>query len=190
MLKWVLAVLALFAALAAALVVFTITDVIHPQTWVLSYAEDHPRWSAYLRTYERGQDVEAAMEAKEQKLAAAWDDLETVREELDQQQRELDHRSAALDSREQELENRRQEIEHLRAEVKGLQAEEENISRLADMYSEMRPTEAAAIFERLDLDVALNILRAMNARSSSAIMAELDPDLAAQLSRQLTEGRQ
>ncbi|MCL2719141.1 MAG: hypothetical protein FWE14_10230 [Lachnospiraceae bacterium] len=59
------------------------------------------------------------------------------------------------------------------------------IRDFARAYSEMRPRDAAAIFEAMtdNLDLAARILNAMNAANRGAILGQMDADVAAQLTK-------
>ena len=59
------------------------------------------------------------------------------------------------------------------------------IQDYAQTYSEMKPKEAAAIFESMtdDLDLAAKILYQMSAEDRGKILGVMDPEVAARLTR-------
>ena len=63
--------------------------------------------------------------------------------------------------------------------------QDETLENYAQAYSEMKPKEAAAIFEAMtdDLDLAAKILNLMNAEDRGKIMGVMDPEIAARLTK-------
>ena len=63
--------------------------------------------------------------------------------------------------------------------------ESKEIQDWAAAYSQMKPKQAAAIFEKMtdDLDVAARILKTMNAESRGSIMGVMDSEIAAKLTK-------
>ncbi len=187
MAKWFLTILALLMAVTAAFVVLAVTDVIEPGAWVQAWAERSPQLRPYLQTYRRGQEAGAWIDEQEQRLAVAEQELSQREQELAAAWNTLSQQSVALDARESNITDQLNELEEQRNQLAALQGEEANTMLLADMYSDMRPGDAAAIFERMDEATALAILRVMNPRQSAPIMADMDRDLAARLSQRLKD---
>ena len=65
------------------------------------------------------------------------------------------------------------------------EAADERIGALVKMYQAMRPKDAARIFERLDMDVQVDVASHMRERAAAAIMAEMDPKAASALTMAL-----
>jgi len=61
-------------------------------------------------------------------------------------------------------------------------ATEEDVARLTEVYQRMKPTEAADIFETMDIQFAAGFFSRMRPESSAAIMANLPADLAYSIS--------
>jgi flagellar protein FlbB len=61
--------------------------------------------------------------------------------------------------------------------------EAKNISRLARLYANMKPEEAAPILKELDDDLIVSILRKMEDEQAAKILAALDAERAANLTR-------
>ena len=57
------------------------------------------------------------------------------------------------------------------------------------MYETMKPSDAAAIFDELDMPVLLRVARAMNPRKMAPIMAKMDPVKAQDLTAGLAVDR-
>jgi flagellar motility protein MotE (MotC chaperone) len=117
---------------------------------------------------------------------------------------ELNSRKAALDKRERDLDMReaklaaaeilaRKEIAQmteLRGEVEKLVVNETNgadsdLSLLAGLYSNMKPAQAAAILDKLDVPKAAAILRRLDSRMAGPVLAAMDPGLAAGVTQEL-----
>ncbi len=187
MTKWILAILALVFAITTAFVILTITGVVQPQPWIESFVEGQPRLRPYLETYRRGLEVEAWLAEQEQLLELEHQDVAQQQDEFNEARQQLAQWEMDLDAREKTLDEAFAQLERQQAELRNAQAEEVNTLLLADMYSEMRPADAAEIFERMDEATALDILRAMDPRRSSPLVAAMNRELAARLSRQLKE---
>ena len=110
-------------------------------------------------------------------------DLRSRKDALDRRSAELDARQTALDAAQHALESRLQEIEHRQAELASLESdrkaqEQTGMQGLVKLYEDMRPSEAAAIFDALDLHVLLPLLDMMNERKAAAIMGVMQPERA------------
>lgn len=65
---------------------------------------------------------------------------------------------------------------------------QENYRRLAQLFSNMKPEEAAPVLAQLDDSQLVGILLAMQGRSAAPILAEMDPARAASISRRVLGG--
>ncbi len=61
-------------------------------------------------------------------------------------------------------------------------ATEQDVARLTEVYQRMKPAEAAAIFQTMDIQFAAGFFSRMRPESSAAIMANLPADLAYSIS--------
>ncbi|MBO5209176.1 MAG: hypothetical protein J6B68_07520 [Lachnospiraceae bacterium] len=75
--------------------------------------------------------------------------------------------------------------EYLYKQVVEQLEQDETLEDYAQAYSEMKPKEAAAIFEAMtdDLDLAAKILNLMSAEDRGKIMGVMDPEVAARLTK-------
>ena len=74
-------------------------------------------------------------------------------------------------------------------QMKAKQAEErKRISKLARLYNEMKPAEAADVMDALDDDMTIAILQRMDESQASKILAKFDPDKAARLTKIMYNG--
>lgn len=110
-------------------------------------------------------------------------DLREQRDTLDKRSAALDAREMAIDAAQHVLEQRLREIEHRQAELTSLESdrqtqEQAGLQGLVKLYEDMRPPEAAAIFDALDLHVLLPLLDKMNERKAAAIMGAMQPERA------------
>lgn len=118
-------------------------------------------------------------------------------EDLAQRSAELDARAAALDLRETVLKAAEKRIALEVAELSALQkklaaedaarqqSSEANWDGLVKLYENMRPGDAATIFNGLDMHVLLEVVRRMNQRKAAPILAAMDPDKARALTAEL-----
>ena len=116
--------------------------------------------------------------------------LHERRQELDKRARELDIREGLLKESEQRINARMNEIKEI--EVKegtgGRNKEESGMARLktlAVMYENMKPKDAAKIFDRLDMKVLLDMTSQINPRKMSEILALMSADAAERLTVEL-----
>ncbi|MDX2293479.1 MULTISPECIES: MotE family protein, partial [Streptomyces] len=110
-------------------------------------------------------------------------DLRRRRETLEARGRTLDERQAAMSAAEQKLAARVAELNALQARLEALEAERRkhdaaNWLGLVRTYEAMKPREAAAIFDALDMQVLLAVLDRMSTRKAAPVLAAMQPDRA------------
>jgi len=108
------------------------------------------------------------------------------REEQDAYAQELAVRASLVDAAEKRLEERTAALEALEARVTALidertAIENEEFASVVAMYEAMRPKDAAAIFNDLDMNVLLRVAKKMSARKMAPIMAEMTASRAQEL---------
>ncbi len=101
------------------------------------------------------------------------------RDALDQRETELEMRAALVEAAEKRLEERTAALQALEAKINALveekkTAEKQQFIGIVAMYETMKPKEAAAIFDQMDINVLLQIARAMNPRKMAPILAKMD----------------
>lgn len=121
--------------------------------------------------------------------------------ELRQRRQELDGRSAALAAREavvaaaeRKLESRVDELSALQARLEALERarqsrDEASWRGLVKLYESMRPREAAAIFNDLDMQVLLQVVDRMKEAKAALVMAAMQPEKARQVTAELAQMR-
>jgi hypothetical protein len=75
----------------------------------------------------------------------------------------------------------KKEIEKQKKEQQA--AEKKRISKLARLYNEMKPADAAAVMDDLDDDMTIAILQKMDEGQASKILSVFDPDKSARLTK-------
>ncbi len=101
--------------------------------------------------------------------------LNDRKRELDAKESELGKMEAELASQKVELEKRIQELESTRKNISQIleqrvQADDKKVTTLVEMYSNMKPQQAAKIFETLDEDLAVEILGRMKKKNAAEVM--------------------
>jgi flagellar motility protein MotE (MotC chaperone) len=116
------------------------------------------------------------------------------RGELDKREQALSAREALLTAAEQEVDRKITELNKLRSDLEALlgkqeKMEEERIASLVKIYENMKPKEAAEIFNTLDMDILLAVVSRMSERKTSPILASMNTDRARLLTIKLAEMR-
>lgn len=127
-------------------------------------------------TVPMGDTASGAEEAILERLAAR-------RAQLDARAAELEMRLALVEAAEQRIKERTAALEAVEARINALVAEkkamdEGQFASIVAMYETMKPKEAAAIFDQLEMPVLLRVARAMSPRRMAPIMARMDPQKA------------
>ena len=108
------------------------------------------------------------------------------RTELDTREAELDMRFALVEAAEKRIEERTAVLEALEAKINAMvdekrTLEESQFVAVIAMYETMKPKDAAAIFDQLEMEVLLRVARGINPRKMAPIMAKMDPTKAKEL---------
>ncbi len=123
------------------------------------------------------------------------EDLVAQRKRLDVREAELVQKQALLQAAEQELDRKYEELLTLRQEIEELlnrQSEEEDqqINSLVKIYENMKPKQAAEIFNTLDLDILVEVISRMSERKVSPVLAAMNPERARTVTIMLAEQKQ
>lgn len=121
-------------------------------------------------------------------------DLRARRLELDARDRTLAQREAVLDAAQARLTERIAQLTNLQTRLETLDAErhahdEANWSGLVKVYEAMKPRDAAAIFNDMDMPVLVQVVDRMKDAKASAVLAAMQPDRARLLTGQLATQR-
>ncbi|WP_366656466.1 hypothetical protein [Fodinicurvata sp. EGI_FJ10296] len=120
------------------------------------------------------------------------DDLAARRDALDERERALTEREALQEIAERRIEEKMAELEALREQIRSLLGQvdgerEEQLAGLVAIYENMRPGDAARIFDGLDMDVLIDVLDRMAQRRSAPIIANMQPERAREVTRELAD---
>jgi flagellar motility protein MotE (MotC chaperone) len=121
--------------------------------------------------------------------------LQARREELDTRARELDLRESLIQGAEKRVEARLNELKEVEARIKVETAQKDQaqvagLKDLVTMYENMKPRDAAKIFDRLDVAVLIQVASQINPRKMSDIMAQMSADTAERLTVELANKAQ
>lgn len=95
-------------------------------------------------------------------------ELDAREEELGRMEQEIATQKAELDKRLAELESTRRNISSVLEEK--VQADDKKVENLVQMYSNMKPQQAAKAFEEMDEGLAIEILGRMKKKNAAEIM--------------------
>ncbi len=121
---------------------------------------------------------------------AVLESLNQRRQELEVRARELDVRENLLAATEKRVEARLAEIkaaeERINATVhKKDEAEAARFKGLVGMYENMKPKDAAKIFDRLDMRILIELAAQINPRRMSDILAQMSAEVAERLTSEI-----
>jgi flagellar motility protein MotE (MotC chaperone) len=116
--------------------------------------------------------------------------LQERRQELDTRARELDIRESLMQAAEKRMDGKLAEVKETeqRITVATQQKDDAQAARfkgLVTMYENMKPRDAAKIFDRLDIGVLIDVASKIEPRKMSDILAQMSPDTAQRLTVEL-----
>jgi len=116
------------------------------------------------------------------------------REDLDLRARQIEEREALIKAAEQRMEQKMGELKALQAMVEDLlarrsEAEETELKSLVKIYENMKPKDAAQVFEELDMDILLEVVDRMSERKAAPVLALINPTRTKELTLELAERR-
>ena len=112
--------------------------------------------------------------------------LAARRTELEQYEQDLALRSSIVDAAEKRIEERAATLQALEAQISTLvdqkaEMESGQFAGIVAMYENMKPKDAAAIFNNLEMDVLLRVAKTMSPRKMAPILAAMDASRAQEL---------
>lgn len=116
--------------------------------------------------------------------------LQDRRETLDNRNKDLDMRESLIKAAEKRLEAKVGELKEIEGRMKTAadardKEEKERLKGLVAMYENMKPKDAARIFDRLDIRVLVDLSTAMKPVTMSAVLAQMTPEAAEKLTVEL-----
>lgn len=120
--------------------------------------------------------------------------LSARRKELDNWERNIRMKENVLRATELRIESKMVELRDLESRVKDLLAsynekEDMKIKSLVKIYENMKPKDAARIFEELDMQVMLQVVNKMKEARVAPILANINPTLAKEITIQYAKER-
>jgi flagellar motility protein MotE (MotC chaperone) len=117
------------------------------------------------------------------------------RDQIEQRAREIDLRESLLAAAEKRLDERIAEIKKLEASIKQIvqqydKQEEQNLQGLVKVYENMKPKDAARIFEKLEPNVLLGVVERMKEAKLALVLADMNPATAQDLTVRLATRKQ
>jgi flagellar motility protein MotE (MotC chaperone) len=120
--------------------------------------------------------------------------LSKRRTELDTREQSLDDREAVNAATEKRIDDKLAELKQLQATIEGLVKQhdtdqEAQMKSLVKIYENMKPKDAAQIFEDLEMDVLLDVVEGMKERKVAPILALMNPAKAQEVTLELAQRR-
>ena len=120
--------------------------------------------------------------------------LSERREELEDWSEEVEMKEKLLEATEKRINEKVNQMKELQEEVNGLlekygTEEDTKIRSLVKIYENMKPKDAAQIFNELDMPILLLVIDKMSERKSAPVLAQMDPIKAKEVTTELAELR-
>ena len=117
------------------------------------------------------------------------------RQVLESREQEFEIRTGLLAAAESRIDKKVEELKVLRETISGLiktfdAQQDAKLLSLVKIYENMKPKEAARIFEALEMDTLLEVAERMKERKLAPIMAKMDPEKARDMTVELSRLRQ
>ena len=114
---------------------------------------------------------------------------------LESREQELEIRTGLLSAAEKRIDKKVEELKVLRETIAGLiktfdAQQDAKILSLVKIYENMKPKDAARIFEKMELDTLLEVAERMKERKLAPIMAKMNPEKARDMTVELARLRQ
>lgn len=117
-------------------------------------------------------------------------ELAERREALDIRAKEIDKRAIQLKVAETEIDKKLQQLKDYEQRLSKLinqynKKEQENVNSLVKLYTSMKPKDAARIFNTMDIEITVAILKGMKPSASSAILSQMNSEKAQAITAEL-----
>lgn len=136
---------------------------------------------------DHGQDAKSAVPedlSHFEKLKQRKDELDMREKELSELEEELQKQKVELDKRIGQLEDMRNQIAQILKDR--VEVDQEKVTKLVDLYSNMKPKQAADVIGSINEDLAVEVLAKMKKKNAAEIMNLLPADKARTLSEKYT----
>lgn len=122
-------------------------------------------------------------------------ELSVRRKELDAREQGMIQKEGLLKAAEDRIDKRIKEMEAVRSEIEALitkydEQEEAQFKSLVQIYEKMKPKDAARIFNELDMDVLLQVIRRMKASKTAPVLANMKAQRAKEITSRIAERKE
>ena len=116
------------------------------------------------------------------------------RDEIERRNRRVEEREALLQAVERRIEEKVDSLKLLQQSIEDLLNQHEKQTEaqyrsLVKIYENMKPKDAARIFEELDMDILLPVVERMKERKTAPILAKMNADKAKAITTELAQRR-
>lgn len=120
--------------------------------------------------------------------------LSKRREELEQREKDLDMKAKVLEASEKRITDKLAEMKTLQGELGKVlaqynQKQDDQIKSLVKIYENMKPDEAASIFNQLEMPILLEVIGRMSERKVALVLANMDTKRARDVTQELADRR-
>jgi flagellar motility protein MotE (MotC chaperone) len=121
---------------------------------------------------------------------AVLERLQDRRQEIERRAREMDMRESLMKQAEKRIDAKLLEVKKSEAKLKesteaGEKTDKERFKSLVTMYENMKPKDAARIFDRLDIQILVEVTSQIAPRKMSEILGQMSPQAAEKLTVEL-----
>jgi flagellar motility protein MotE (MotC chaperone) len=121
--------------------------------------------------------------------------LASRRSELERWSKDLTMREQLLKATEKRIDNKLVELRDIQGKVKAMlkqydKDQEGRLKSLVKIYENMKPKDAAQIFEELEMDVLLDVVERMKERKVAPVLALMNPEKAREVTLELAQRRE
>ena len=116
------------------------------------------------------------------------------RDEIERRTRRVEEREALLQAAERRIEEKVDTLKQLQQRIEDLLNQHETQTEaqyrsLVKIYENMKPKDAARIFEELEMDILLPVVERMKERKTAPILAKMNADRAKEITTELAQRR-
>ncbi len=145
---------------------------------VVSIAISLPLWAQESGRQEKLLDMAVLLKNKEATIKSR-------EAALDEKEMRINMLQDELRNQEREMQKVRVTVEKLMTEFKALK--EEDLSRLVEVYSAMKPNAAAPLLGELELKYAVEVILRMQPKKSAKLLSAVEAERAVAISRAITQ---
>ncbi|MGD9637712.1 MAG: MotE family protein [Alphaproteobacteria bacterium] len=145
----------------------------------------------YLMT----EDADSDIAGNEEYSPSEIDVLQSLakrREEIDAREKQVEQQMALLKAAEGQIERKISSLKSYEKSIKELlgeydKKEQERLQGLVDLYTKMKPKDAAVIFDDLEMNILIVLFEKMRTQNAAAILSAMSPEKARALTIELAD---